>query len=292
MSRIPLPRTSSSQNSLHTRDLSVGLKEYFGIDLNEADLSKPLQVMHFLSVCLHVTERISYEQIKSSAREVAPENNSLFPLSVEALEQIALEKFLRKSLREIGYTDFSMRDLQKPEPNRIKRILYHFVNFADLGQPALRVKKDCENKMNQSIQHKLELEEKIVHLSQFIKDTTAQQKEEDSTAKKYNEENNKLAQENGTLRKTVHASDTALDEIRKKKNELDKLVEGKALEVKVAKEDVELCKQCIIEDPQKMRTTMASLRNKANVAVGQLISTKDKMRANSARAEQLTAISP
>jgi hypothetical protein len=47
-------------------------------------------------------------------------------------------------LSELGGGDFLLRDLQRPEPGRIRRMLSQLIQFRKQGKIALEIKRKCD----------------------------------------------------------------------------------------------------------------------------------------------------
>lgn len=282
----------SRSSLIASHELQNGLKEYFDMQPLDDDFSKPALVCHMFVRCLNYFRGICYEDAHSTAQNYAQEVTEFPALYIDILVQFSFEKHLRRLMNDIECDDFGMRDIMRPEPSRIRRLLKTILNCARRIQIVPNVMKQRALEIQRFQHRSLELvetaskkKERFLEVQQAIRDDV-------SKAARVREALDEL---NADLTNFLKTQDLKLDEnekLNQQVHECEKMLAQRSFDEKMLQEDLENKKKCIIDDPQSARENMNGLRKKKTDITMELNVKTELLSALSAKLESTCFCKP
>jgi DNA repair exonuclease SbcCD ATPase subunit len=133
------------------------------------------------------------------------------------LDAISLVRFFRiivRLMREVGIDDFGMRDLIRPEPQRLKIILSAVINFAKFREEQLTIYEELNRKTEDIYAEKDRLLARHQDLSTKISTWKRQLQDEEPRVQKIREHNNQMIQELRELKKEQTTLTDIIEELK------------------------------------------------------------------------------
>ena len=193
------------------------------IPLVENELQKPtapiVQKIYesFVEIFMGCTKE-QYIVNESSMDMVAVEYPEIY------LDSVSLVKFFRiiaRLMSEVGIEDFGMKDLIKPEPNRLRIILSAIINFAKFREEQLNIYENLTKKTEEILVEKENLLNKFQDLSNKLSIWKRQRLDEEPQFLKIKDSNSQLIQELKDLKKEQSNLTSNIEELKAKRSELN-----------------------------------------------------------------------
>ncbi|ORY02797.1 Nuf2-domain-containing protein [Basidiobolus meristosporus CBS 931.73] len=245
------------------------------IPFAEEDLSKPtaLRLAFVFEAFVDIFMGIPKEQFEQPSAEVIDllENPEIH---MTALTQMSFFTKLNKLMLEIGVDDFSLRDILKPEPIHVRKILSALINFAKFREERMCVYEQYAHKLEEYAEKKHLLEEQQQELVEKLTAIKLQREEEEPATKGLLDANAEWTRGLKDLKKQQIALSSDIDALKKVRNDLnDKLTNTQFL-VMNCKQDCDKIRSLIVHSPEKLVQLLeelnASLLNAKNsIAAGE-----------------------
>ncbi|KAI8821768.1 Nuf2 family-domain-containing protein [Fimicolochytrium jonesii] len=234
----------------------------FGLALAEEDLTKPTQA-RILAIYDHITHtllnrtREHYSQISFDAMQILEQPE----LQQESITLVSYYRALRRLMSEIGVDDFSMRDILRPEPPRIRKILSAVVNFGKFREERLGVYEKCTVRGEEIIQRKQALEDQNRQLADKVNTLRQQRAEQEPAAQKLRDANSELTADLRQLQKKQTGLTSEAEALKKEKTELAEKLSKMQMTIMNLKQDCVRLKSRIVQSPEKLKASIAEMNN-------------------------------
>ncbi|KAJ1665530.1 kinetochore-associated Ndc80 complex subunit nuf2 [Coemansia sp. RSA 1813] len=275
--------------TLQSQDI-LDVMRQMEIPIMEEDLEKPTpqRVQIWYEAFLYILKGISLEQIGS---EVELLDYTDFPESHN--DDIFLMSFYQNMatlLQQVGVDDFSLRDMLKPEPIRIRRILSGVCNFAmfrDDRMPVLEkytVQADEQAQRLEAMQHELE---QVTARIQAIKN----QRQSDMPAvKELQEENKAVREEIKRLRPIQSSLAEAASRMVQEKNEIQDQLGTIKYTIAGLQEELGKLRARVVHSPEKIQQAIAEINENTVQTRAQIAANEEKSRQLAYKIETLEEI--
>ncbi|RKP04575.1 Nuf2 family-domain-containing protein [Thamnocephalis sphaerospora] len=235
----------------------VECMEDMQIPFTSEDLQRPTQSRmqtvyeQFCDVLMGVT-REEIEAVDGSALDL--EYADIYQ------DSLVLMSFYRQLLRimlVVGVEDFSFRDLVKPEPGRVRRIMSAIINFVKFREERMVVLEQYTAKSARTIARRPEeyadqlvmLQQQNQDLAQRLQNLRIQRQQEEPVVQKIKEANAEIHAELRDLKKRQSALTADIEQLKKEKSELsDKLA-------------ITQVQARIVHSPEKLRKVIEELND-------------------------------
>ncbi|TPX67273.1 hypothetical protein SpCBS45565_g03982 [Spizellomyces sp. 'palustris'] len=233
-----------------------------GMPFSEEDLTKPT-MQRILTVYEHFTEilmgvtREQYGQPSFSAMQILEHPD----LHQDSIGLIAYYRQLRKLMVEVGVDDFSMRDILRPEPPRVRRCLSAIINFAKFREERMGVFETCNQKAEEALARKEMLEQKNRELSEQVNTLRLQRAEQEPAAQKLRDVNSTLTADLRELKKQQTALTSEAEALKKEKTDLAEKLAKTQMTIMNLKQDCIRLKSRIVQSPEKLKASISEMNN-------------------------------
>ncbi|KAJ3357135.1 kinetochore-associated Ndc80 complex subunit nuf2 [Entophlyctis luteolus] len=188
------------------------------ISVSAEDLERPTpaKMLSVFETCAEIFMGVSQESLPHFAALDIPEHPEIHQ------DDIALMGFYRlisKLIANIGIGDFSLRDLIKPEPARVRKILSGIINFAKFREERLSVFEQCTQKSAEFVEQKAFLIEKKQEVAERVNTMRLQRAEEEPAYQRVRERNLAFTAELRELKRIQTAMTSDIENLKKSKNE-------------------------------------------------------------------------
>ncbi|KAJ2458565.1 kinetochore-associated Ndc80 complex subunit nuf2 [Coemansia sp. RSA 2424] len=261
------------------------------IPILEEDLDKPTpqRVQIWYEAFLYILKGISLEQMGSSDIELLDLTD--FPESHG--DDIFLMSFyanMSTLLQQVGVDDFSLRDMLKPEPVRIRRILSGVCNFAMFRDDRMPVLDKYTAQADQQAERLEAMQSELDQVLAKIDAIREQRKREDPQTKKLIESNRASREELKGLRVAqASLADTAA-KIKAEKEELSDSIGGIKYAIAGLQDELAKLKQRVVHSPEKIQAAIAELTDGIQQSRVQITANEDKARHLAGKIEMLEEI--
>ncbi|KAI9479697.1 kinetochore-associated Ndc80 complex subunit nuf2 [Coemansia sp. RSA 989] len=260
------------------------------IPIMEEDLEKPTpqRVQIWYEAFLYILKGISLEQLGNNVELL---DYSEFPESHS--DDIFLMSFYQNMailLQQVGIDDFSLRDMLKPEPARVRRILSGVCNFAmfrDDRMPTLEkytVQADEQAERLEQMQQELEQVLSRVHAIR------EQREHEMPQVKKLQEENRVLYEELKEMKSTQSSLIAATTAMKTEKEELQDSIGSVKYTIAQLQDELSKLKSRVVHSPEKIQQAISELNESIVQTRQQVSSGEEKSRKLAFKIEALEEI--
>ncbi|KAJ3092285.1 kinetochore-associated Ndc80 complex subunit nuf2 [Quaeritorhiza haematococci] len=261
------------------------------IPFSEEDLVRPqphriLGAYENLADILMGVTREQYSQPSFAVMEILE-----YPdLHQESISLMAFYRQLYKLMTEVGVDAFSLRDVIKPEPGPLRRILSAVINFAKFREERMVFFEQCTQKTEEINERKHVLEQQNQDLAEKVNSIRLRQAEQEPMAQKLREVNMSLTNDLRELKKQQTTLTSEIDNLKKQKNELnDKLANNQFLLVN-CKQDCNRLKSRIVHSPEKLKQALQDMSNTLSNEKTNVASLEKKARELQSKMDAMTAV--
>lgn len=226
------------------------------IPLSENDLSKP----HPVTVH-RILDSFSDLFMGSSHRDQLGNQPSVKAV-VGSLEQpdyhvdsVTLISFYRSILGmlvEIGVEDFSLRDLVRPESQRLKLILSAIINFAKFREEQLPMYQEFNRRTEESLQERDRLIRRFEEISERCNAIMTRRESEEMMTSQIKEESSSFIKTLKELKKEQVALSAELEEFKASKTEIGNSLSQSTFQVSSLQQECMKLKSRIVHSPEKL----------------------------------------
>ncbi|KAJ1737872.1 kinetochore-associated Ndc80 complex subunit nuf2 [Coemansia sp. RSA 2049] len=260
------------------------------IPIMEEDLEKPTpqRVQIWYEAFLYILKGISLEQIGSEVELLDytdyPESHSddIFLMSFYQNMQILLQ--------QVGVEDFSLRDMLKPEPGRIRRILSGVCNFAMFRDDRMPVLEKYTAQADEQAARLEAMRQELELVQQRIGAIKTQRQRDLPEIKRLQEENKVVREELKRLQPTQASLVEATSRMKKDKEELQDSLGTIKYTIAGLQEELGKLKARVVHSPEKIQQAIAELNESTVQSRAQITSNEDKARQLAYKIETLEDI--
>ncbi|KAJ1935399.1 kinetochore-associated Ndc80 complex subunit nuf2, partial [Linderina pennispora] len=181
--------------TLNVQDI-LDVMNQMEISISEEDLEKPTpqRVFAWYEAFLFILKGVSLDAVDETSLDLSeitdyPESHS---------EDILLISFYQRMmvlLRQVGVEDFSLRDMLKPEPVRVKRILSSVCNFAMFRDDRMPVLEKYTAKADEEYERLQKMQAELAQVQAEIAKIRAQHERDIPQVNKLEEETKAMEKE-------------------------------------------------------------------------------------------------
>ncbi|KAJ1918813.1 kinetochore-associated Ndc80 complex subunit nuf2 [Mycoemilia scoparia] len=254
------------------------------IPITEDDFTKPQpqRVQQWYEAFLFILKGVSLDQLGSNT-EVEMVDITDYPECHE--DDIFIISFymqMSKLMRDVGMNDFSLRDMLKPERNRVIRILSSICNFAMFRDDRMPILEKHTLKWEQALQRSEQLQSKIQEIKEKIDDVKLQRESEESDVIRTQEENAELRSELEGLISNQKMLMEQLDDLKEEKERLEGKLATSTEESDKLKLEITRLKARVVHSPEKIQQAIVDLN-------AQITSAREQLLDNEKRSRKLTS---
>ncbi|RUS27142.1 hypothetical protein BC938DRAFT_483658 [Jimgerdemannia flammicorona] len=242
------------------------------IPFTEEDLSKPtsnkMQLVYeaFMDIVMGVTS----EQYEQPVQRVLEELE--YPdLHADAVSLMTFLRQLRKLMRDVGVEDIGLRDVIKPEPARVRKIISAIINFAKFREERMGVFEQYTTKSDECTEQRHLLLQKNQELIGRINAIKVQRADEEPAIKKAREFNGGMTTELRELKKRQQALAEDIEQLKKVKNaQTDKMTNNQFLTMNT-KQELQKLRSQIVQNPEKLKEVINEMSISLNTEKGEAV---------------------
>ncbi|KAJ2730261.1 kinetochore-associated Ndc80 complex subunit nuf2 [Coemansia sp. D1744] len=260
------------------------------IPIVEEDLEKPTpqRVQIWFEAFLYILKGISLEQLGTSVELLDlteyPESHS---------DDIFLMSFYQNMstlLLQVGIDDFSLRDMLKPEPARVRRILSGVCNFAMFRDDRMPTLEKYTAQADEQAERLQSMQQELDQVTQRIQAVQEQRAREMPRVTKLQEENRILRGELKEQRATQTSLLATTTRMKAEKEELQDSVGAIKYAISTLQDQVSTLKSRIVHSPEKIQQAIHELTQTIASTRSQHQASEDTTRHLSSRIEMLSEI--
>ncbi|KAJ2365306.1 kinetochore-associated Ndc80 complex subunit nuf2 [Coemansia sp. RSA 2611] len=260
------------------------------IPIMEEDLEKPTpqRVQIWYEAFLFILKGISLEQLGNDIELLDltdyPESHS---------DDIFLMSFYQNMatlLHQVGIDDFSLRDMLKPEPNRVRRILSGVCNFAMFRDDRMPTLEKYTVQADQQAERLDALQQELEQVQARIQAIRAQREHEAPQVAKLQSGNRTLYEELKELKSTQAALLDATTTIKSEKESLQDSLGSVKYAIAGLHDELSKLKSRVVHSPEKIQQAIAELNQDISSTRQQASASEHESRQLRAKIEMLEEI--
>ncbi|KAJ2759862.1 kinetochore-associated Ndc80 complex subunit nuf2, partial [Coemansia nantahalensis] len=229
------------------------------IPILEEDLEKPTpqRVQLWYEAFLYILKGISIEQLGSDIELLDltdyPESHS---------DDIFLMSFYQNMavlLQQVGVDDFSLRDMLKPEPARVRRILSGVCNFAMFRDDRMPTLEKYTQQADEQAERLEALQQELDQVQARVAAIRAQRQQELPQVRKLQEANGQLREELKDLGRSQAALAEATSTTRAEKDALQDAIGTVKYAIATLQDELGRLNARVVHSPEKIQQAIAEL---------------------------------
>ncbi|KAJ2156974.1 kinetochore-associated Ndc80 complex subunit nuf2 [Coemansia sp. RSA 552] len=261
------------------------------IPIMEEDLEKPTpqRVQIWYEAFLYILKGISLEQIGSDVELLDltdyPESHS---------DDIFLMSFYQNMgtlLQQVGVDDFSLRDMLKPEPARVRRILSGVCNFAMFRDDRMHILEKYTVQADEQAERLDQMQQELEQVQGRIEAIRSQRETEQPQVKKLQDGNRVLREELKELRTNQASLYSAASTMKEEKEGLQDAVGSVKYAIAGLQDELAKLKARVVHSPEKIQQAISELTEGIAETRQQATASEDKARQLALKIEMLEGIS-
>ncbi|KAJ2609996.1 kinetochore-associated Ndc80 complex subunit nuf2 [Coemansia sp. RSA 1365] len=260
------------------------------IPIVDEDLEKPTpqRVQIWYEAFLYILKGISLEQLGDDIELL---DHTDYPESHS--DDIFLLSFYHNMstlLRQVGVDDFSLRDMLKPEPARVRRILSGVCNFAMFRDDRMPVLEKYTLQADQQAERLEAMQQELDQVNSRIATIRQQREQEQPRVNSLQTENRRLHDELKELRDTQTSLVTATTNIKQEKDRLQDSLDSTKYAIAGLQEELSRLRARVVHSPEKIQQAIGELTQNIAQARQQLSASEDKSRHLATKTDMLELI--
>ncbi|KAL7751027.1 kinetochore-associated Ndc80 complex subunit nuf2 [Sorochytrium milnesiophthora] len=257
MARIP-------NLNLRQQDVVATLNEFLRLQLSEDDLLRP-QPMRMIAIYeLLITKGLGVPAERFTVPSHKAVQHLEFPdTHDESLLEIQLYKYMSRFMCAIGIDDFSLRDILRPEPPRIKRILTITAAYLRHRAEQMVYFNKASAEYDRLTDGRTILENECAQHKEKLELLRVQREQEKALLEKAKEANSKLERETQSRVQYTEQFERALEDLKRQRDGIvAKYVNGENLKLlnKSVQDHIDKTKSKIVTNPEELKQVLATLR--------------------------------
>ncbi|ORX72637.1 hypothetical protein DL89DRAFT_264853 [Linderina pennispora] len=270
-------QSNSFYPTLNVQDI-LDVMNQMEISISEEDLEKPTPQR---GVSLDAVDETSLDLSEITDY---PESHS---------EDILLISFYQRMmvlLRQVGVEDFSLRDMLKPEPVRVKRILSSVCNFAMFRDDRMPVLEKYTAKADEEYERLQKMQAELAQVQAEIAKIRAQHERDVPQVNKLEEETKAMERDIKKHASTQKAATETNNKLRSEKSELQDAVGAISHTIAGLQEELKKLNARVVHSPEKIKEAIAQLTQSIASGRTQLAQKESESRQLAAKIEMLDEI--
>ncbi|BFZ56594.1 SUMO conjugating enzyme Hus5 [Savitreella phatthalungensis] len=234
-----------------------------GIPLTLDDLQKPsaskMQVVYtaFADIIMGVTK--DYFDASIASCEAAQDSPDHFDIYADSLLLVIFYQHLHVLMKEVGFPEFALSDITRPDPKRIRRILSAIINFAKFREERLEVYDRFTHKAGEYAQRLDDLTAMRQELEERLERAKERRLEEEPLVGAAKEKNEGLTNELYELKRIEAGTMAEYDKLKSDKAELTERLHANQVLRQNTEREVAKVKSRIVHSPEKLRSALTDL---------------------------------
>ncbi|KAJ1967919.1 kinetochore-associated Ndc80 complex subunit nuf2 [Dispira parvispora] len=261
------------------------------IPFSEDDLKKPnpkrMQVAYeaFVDILMGITS----EQFEISEMDIAdcvehPE------IHRDSIRLLTFHSFVCQLMREVGVEDFSLRDIFRPEPGHVRRILSAIINFAKFREEQMVIYDKYVNQADDYNKHLSELQEEEQQLQAQINAAKQRLTKDEAQIERVKKTNDGLLQD---IKQCITTQETLVSEVNhlrnsyKERNETMLRNESEENELRHRVADL---KSKIVQDPERAKAELQEMNDTVVQSRATIVTLEQNLRKLELRIETMDTL--
>ncbi|KAI9596292.1 Nuf2 family-domain-containing protein [Syncephalis fuscata] len=264
--------------TLKTQEILTCLHE-LQIPFSEDDLQRPshMRMMSVYESICYVFMGVSREDIVSIDKFTS--NMSYPDLYQNALVSMSFYRYLSRFMQAIGIDDFGFKDLAKPEPGRVRRIMSAVINFAKFREERMDVLDQFTIKSEELLDQHALLQQQNEQLKEHLKSIKIQQERELAQVQKLEEEKSGIQSELREMNKQQTRLNAEIEEQKQEKGQLSDKMTSAQFELIEVKQEIGRLQARIVPSPEKLQELIDKLN-------ADLVNTRQKISVEELKAHE------
>lgn len=208
-------------------------------------------------------------------------------IHLDAVSLIAFYRQAQRLMWEVGVEDFSLRDLVRPEPPRLRLLLSAVINFAKFREEQLSVFEELSRRGEEAETERAKLMERETELRARIEAIRLQRHAEEPAVQTVKEQIAALVNELRELKRKQTALSAEIDSLKDRRQQLTDEQSRLGYLVSSARQDSAKLKSRIVHSPEKLLQILAEMTASIAAEKQSLQSLEKRSRDLQARLDQL-----
>ncbi|KAJ3158960.1 kinetochore-associated Ndc80 complex subunit nuf2 [Geranomyces michiganensis] len=258
-----------------------------GIPFSEEDVSKP-NTQRLLGIYEHFTKLIlGVSRASFAVPSFSVQQAMEYPeLHQDALNFMGFYQQIRKLMKEVCVQDFSMRDLLRPEPPRVRRCLSGLVNFAKFREQRIDTFQRSKEKHRTTLLDIAKMDQENRELSERVNKLRLERAEQEPAVRDLRERNSKMEADLRELQRQQTALTANVDRQKKEKAELSESL----MSIMNLKQDCVRIKSRIVHSPEKLKASIAEMSDSLTSDKAAVVQTEKRARELQAKIDMMSSI--
>ncbi|KAJ3095966.1 kinetochore-associated Ndc80 complex subunit nuf2 [Phlyctochytrium planicorne] len=240
-------------------------------DLEKPSTQRILTIFESFTSILMGVSREQFAQPNFAAMEILE-----YPdLHQESIVLMGFYRQLARLIMNAGFPDFSIKDIIKPEPLRIRKLLSGIINFAKFREERLSVFEDCTRRSADYVDQRQTLLLKNQELAESVNSLRA---EEEPAYQKCRERNQVLTAELRELKRIQMALTEEIDTLKKAKLEASEKLTNTQFLLTNGKQDCIRLRSRIVQSPEKLQQAILDMNHTASSEKANIASLEKRIR--------------
>ncbi|KNE60646.1 hypothetical protein AMAG_18576 [Allomyces macrogynus ATCC 38327] len=238
---IPILRGAELNNAL--RDLGLGhLSE-------DALLRGTNTLLPALQQFVEILRGVAYQDLEEAGHkimEAVTRHPDLYP---DLRVQVTVVKHIRHILRDMGFPDFSLRDVQRPTPDRLRKVFSYLIAFKRQGEMWLLRHQEHQALLNKIELRRLEVFDEHDQLTAQKQQRIEKDRRDKEEAKAVGKRNIELDREAAAARRAYEAKVKSIKQAEEDAEAIKDDIATRTTELQSLEAEVRQLEKWVIDDP-------------------------------------------
>ena len=231
-----------------------------GIPLIKEDLERPtpgkMQVVYsaFADIIMGVTKDFFDASVEACSSEA-----DHFDIHADSLLLMVFYQHLYILMKEVGFPEFSLQDITKPEAKRVRRILSAIINFAKFREERLEVYEKFTSKASE---YQTKLEDLMIQnedMTRRVEDLKVRRIQEEPLVAQARATNEGLTNELYDLKRIEGQTMAEYDRLKSEKAELTARLDNNSLLRQNTEREIQKIRSRIVHSPEKLKQQLLDM---------------------------------
>lgn len=231
-----------------------------GIPMSMSDLEKPtpgkIQLMY--SAFLDILMGLSKEYFDAAVDACAGEADH-FDMYADTLLLVNFFRNLQRLMREVGYAQFNLQDLIKPDGVRMRKILSAIINFAKFREEQFDVYLQLTDKSRENLEKHDELLQRNERLIREVEELKIRRIREEPLMAQARATNEGLKNELFELKRQQALVVGEYDKLRQEKKGLTARLDNDVNLLETTRREIQKISSRIVHSPEKLKQQLADM---------------------------------
>lgn len=262
-----------------------------GIPMMMNDLEKPspgkMQLVYsaFADILMGVTKEFFDTSVEACTSEA-----DHFDIYADSMLLMVFYQHLHKLMREVGFPQFSLQDITKPEALRVRRILSAIINFAKFREEQLEVYDKFTAKASAYQAKHDELLEQNEDCIRRAEDLKVRRIKEEPLVAQARATNEALTNELYDLKRIEGSTMAEYDKLKVEKQEITTRLDNNAILRQNTEREIQKIRSRIVHSPEKLKQQLADMSSSLSNEKAFLNDKGKKTRELNAKVDILTTL--